>query len=391
MVRDRPLAHLVLLLAASCQKPSTDDAPAHAPSAAPSAATAAASVRPPRNAPLPGERVDIPAGAFRAGSLPGQPGRDPEREPVELEVELGQFQIDRLPFPGDPSAPPKTGVTREQASRLCAERGARLCTELEWERACRGPGNDTYLTGTEWEPRCAEKPSACASGFDVLGMGAGLREWTASDLIPESGPRRASIRGAKEATSPTEYRCAARRGVDPETAQDDIGFRCCGGAPNAAVVKEPRLGQTFQRAKLSAAQLEQLLGRFEQTRAIAKDIKYFREPEAAATVVARGPGDKKGFLFTVAPLTWNPVAGSEYLIVSARSGENTSFVVVFHVAGDDHWLAASFIMRGEPGPVALAYSGYIRPRLHFSSCWGCPGETGKILHRHPDSVVIVQP
>ncbi|MCC6898276.1 MAG: hypothetical protein IT377_04840 [Polyangiaceae bacterium] len=48
-------------------------------------------------------------------------------------------------------------------------------------------------------------------------------------------------------------------------------------------------------------------------------------------------------------------------------------------------------MKNEPGPVAFAYSGYIRPRLHFSTCWGCPGETGKLLHREPDAVVIVQP
>jgi hypothetical protein len=48
-------------------------------------------------------------------------------------------------------------------------------------------------------------------------------------------------------------------------------------------------------------------------------------------------------------------------------------------------------MEHEIGPVALAYNGYIRPRLHFSTCWGCPGETGKILYRDPDSVAIFQP
>ena len=42
-------------------------------------------------------------------------------------------------------------------------------------------------------------------------------------------------------------------------------------------------------------------------------------------------------------------------------------------------------------PVALAYNGYIRPRLHFSTCWGCPGETGKILYRDPDAAVVLQP
>jgi hypothetical protein len=130
----------------------------------------------------------------------------------------------------------------------------------------------------------------------------------------------------------------------------------------------------------------------ERTRALAKDLKFFREPDAANTVVERGPGDRKGFSFTVAPLLWNPVAGAEFLVLSARSGENTSFVLAFHVLGEDSYeLASSFVMRGEPGPVAFAYSGYIRPRLHFSTCWGCPGETGKILYRDPGSVIIVQP
>jgi hypothetical protein len=65
---------------------------------------------------------------------------------------------------------------------------------------------------------------------------------------------------------------------------------------------------------------------------------------------------------------------------------------VFRVVGkDDYQLASSFIMENEVGPVALAYNGYIRPRLHFSTCWGCPGETGKILYKEPDSVIITQP
>jgi hypothetical protein len=124
---------------------------------------------------------------------------------------------------------------------------------------------------------------------------------------------------------------------------------------------------------------------------LAKDLSYFPEG-AAEAVVAKGPGDRQGFLFGTTPLSWNPVRGAEFLVVTARSGAATSFVVMFHALGDGAYaLASSFIMQGEPGPIALGFNGYIRPRLHFSSCWGCPGETGKILYRDPDSVVIVQP
>lgn len=353
-----------------------------------------ASVRPPKQQPLAEERVDIPAGSFESGSVPGEVGRLPELEPALGKVELGAFQIDRLPYPNDPAKAPLTGVTRDEAKRRCAEHGARLCTELEWERACKGPESEPFATGSGWDQRCAEEPRTCASGFEVLGMGAAIREWTASDVIPnEKGEsRRAAVRGAAAKAAAHEHRCAARRGIDPEAKADDLGFRCCSGAPNAAVAKEPELGQTFVRAKIPAAELEKLFAADPRTALIAKDVKFFREPDAANTVVARGPGDKKGFLFTVAPLIWNPVAGAEYLVVTGRSGDATSFVVTFHVLGEGSYkLASSFIMKNEPGPVALAYSGYIRPRLHFSTCWGCPGETGKILHRSPDSVVIVQP
>jgi len=363
-------------------------------SASASSPPSIASARPPKNQPLADERIEIPAGVFRAGSVPGEPGRVPELEPRSADVELGGFQIDRLPYPNDPKQPALLGVTREEAKRRCAERNARLCTELEWERACKGPGNESYPTGSGWDARCAAEPQACASGYEVLGMGAAMREWTVSDVVPTDSdqPRRAAVRGAAKAAEPHEHRCAARRGIDADAKADDLGFRCCSGAPNAAVVKEPSLGQTFSKLHLTAERLEQLFAADPHTASLAKDVKFFREPDAANTVVSRGPGEKKGFLFTVAPLIWNPTAGSEYMLVTGRSGENTSFVVAYFVIGEDQYkLASSFIMKNEPGPVALAYSGYIRPRLHFSTCWGCPGETGKILFREPDGVVIVQP
>ncbi len=395
----RPVrACLLLIIAGSavalgCSKSGTP-APAGSGSGAPAASAPApvGSVRAPKNKPLAEEKIDIPGGAFRAGSVPGSAGRQPELEPREQQVELGAYQIDRLPYPNDPTKPPLVGVSRDEAKRHCAERGERLCTELEWERACRGPDSEAYPTGAAWDPRCADEPRTCASGFDVLGMAAAVREWTASDVVPEKGERRAAVRGAAAKDGDNEHRCAARHGIDPETKADDLGFRCCAGAPNAAVVKEPRLEQTFQKIHLTAARLEKLFADDPHTRSIAKDVKFFREPDAANTVVERGPGDKKGFLFTVSPMIWNPVAGSEFLVVVGRSGKDTSFVVSYYVVDKDRYqLASSFIMKDEPGPVALAYSGYIRPRLHFSTCWGCPGETGKILHRDPDSVVIVQP
>ena len=363
-------------------------------SVAPSSSPASTSGRPPRDAPLANEMVEVPGGTFRAGSRPGKPHRDPRIEPRPYDVELGPFRIDKLPYPNDPAKAPLTGISRMEAQRRCAERGTRLCTELEWERACKGADQDEYPGGTRWDPRCATSPARCASGFDVLGLGATLREWTASDVRPtkRGAPVLAAVRGAKGSAAAGFHRCAHRDGADPQSTAEDLGFRCCGGAPNAAKVNEPTLGQTFRKVSLKAQRLEQLLASSSRTKSLAHDVMFFREPEAAHTVVARGPGDTKGFSFTVSPMIWNPVAGAEILLVSARAGEDTTFVVAYHVvAKDEYSLAASFVMKNEPGPVAFAYSQYIRPRLHFSNCWGCLGETGKILFRDPDTVAILQP
>jgi hypothetical protein len=220
-----------------------------------------------------------------------------------------------------------------------------------------------------------------------------LLEWTASDVVgPDEGTRRAAVRGSEPGAPATAHRCAARRAEKVDPVPDHVGFRCCKGARNAALVAEPKAGQTFTQTAITTDRLTELFRKSPKLEGIAKDIHLFREPDSAETVVARGPGDRKGFFFTVTPLLWNPVAGADFLVVVGRSGETTSFVVVFRVVGkDDYQLASSFIMENEVGPVALAYNGYIRPRLHFSTCWGCLGETGKILYKDPDSVIISQP
>ncbi|MFZ5892197.1 MAG: formylglycine-generating enzyme family protein [Myxococcota bacterium] len=379
------------LLLLACKPKNEAQKPQQGKPAASSVASAQAP-RAPKEAPLSGERMEIPGGQFFAGSVPGEDGRVPELEPRRHRVELGPYQIDRLPYPNDPAQKPKTGVSRDEAKRLCAERGGRLCTELEWERACKGPESELFSTGATWDTRCANAALNCASGFDVLAMGT-LLEWTAGDVAGEgNAPRRASVRGAAVGAPGSAHRCAARRASDPELRSEDLGFRCCAGAPNAAGMVEPKLDATFKKTRITADELAKLFAKDPATAELAKDIRFFKDPDSAETVVSRGPGDRKGFTFSVAPLLWNPVAGAEFLLVTGRSGESTSFVAAFYVIGDGEYrLASSFVLRNEPGPVAFAYDGFLRPRLHFSTCWGCPGETGKILFRKPERAVILQP
>jgi sulfatase-modifying factor enzyme 1 len=387
------LGSLTLALAIAlpaCPKPRSDGAAKPRSSAARTPPSSEVP-RPKVAEPLPNERVDIPGGSFSVGSRPGDLGRNPELEPRQSAIELGPFQIDRLAYPNDPKVPPLTNVTREDAKRSCAERGERLCTELEWERACKGPTSNPYESGANWDARCESEPLSCASGFDVIGLGGNLREWVASEVPGKEGAARALVRGAAPRAPGAEHRCAARHTLDASSKAEDLGFRCCKGAPNAAIVPEPKLGETFTHGKITSDRLEKVFQSDPHTAAIGS-VKFYREPDAANTVVSRGPGDKKGFEFTVAPLIWRPVAGAEFLLVAGKSGENSAFVAVLYVLGDDDYaVAASFLMKNEPGPVAFAYSDSIRPRLHWSTCWGCLGETGKILFRPPESVVIFQP
>jgi hypothetical protein len=330
----------------------------------------------------------IPEGSFNAGTEAGELKRQPEIEPRIERVTLGSFEIEVAPYPGS-AGPPIRGISRAGAREACGERGGRLCTELEWERACKGPESLAYPQGAQFDVSCARNGS-CVSGFGVRGMGS-LREWTQSDLAGGAEPR-AALRGASPADPPELRRCAHRSSAPALGTEPDIGFRCCYGPTNAARVSTPVLGAPVRRVELPLAELGRLLSSDARTAELASDLAYFQGPDAIATVLGRGPGKTQGFELSTAPLRWNPVLGAELLVVSARSGTSNSFVVAYHVLAEGSYrLASSFVMRDEPGPIVLGYARVIRPRLHFSSCWGCAGETGKILYRDPDSVIISQP
>ena len=111
------LALVAALTLASCHgKQQSQNKPiSSGPTVAPSASS-----RHPTTEPQARQTAQIPGGTLRAGSTPGDPGRVPELEAKNQEVELGPFGMDRLPYPNDPAEPALLGKTRDEARRLCA-------------------------------------------------------------------------------------------------------------------------------------------------------------------------------------------------------------------------------------------------------------------------------
>ncbi len=348
--------------------------------------------RPPKKALGALQTVKIEAGTLIAGSTPGDVGRDPGLEPALAKVELGTYSIDRLPYPNDPSQPARTGVTRDQAQALCAERGERLCTEAEWERACKGPDNDTYPTGSGWDPACEQHPNACASGYDVVAMGAALREWTSSSVRGADDQERtlAVLRGARPKSADVDHRCARREPADPGAQGGDIGFRCCGGAPNAAVLERPKPLEAFRKVQLDATQVTDMIKTIPQLASLG-DISFFKEPDDIKTVTDRGDAGKGGAIMTTGPLMWSPELGEELLVIAGRGSSGSSFVAAFYKLPDDRYrIASSFVLEQNAGPIVLAYNGWVHNRITWSTCWGCLGEEGAVIYRKNRRVVIEQ-
>jgi sulfatase modifying factor 1 len=251
----RPLAAASLplalaLLAAACSKSpegpvtvgpvGSATAVSHATSAplAASAAPAAA-----------GPTASIPAGKLTAGTACGDHPKLPGEELAGEAVDLGAFDIDAYPYPNDPGQPPATNVSRDDAKKLCEARGRRLCSELEWERACKGPASWRYEYGDRFDAKACPSGHGpvpayasfekCVSGFGVHAMHGFDWEWTASDWKRGKEEGRGVLRGGFGNQPFAHDRCSAVRAAEPATKEAVVGFRCCGGAPNGKEVVIP--------------------------------------------------------------------------------------------------------------------------------------------------------
>jgi len=204
----------------------------------------------------------VPSGLLRAGSPVDEVPNVAEADLPGVDVPMAGFYIDLLPWPNEPGAIPTTNVTRDEAKRLCEAKQKRLCSELEWERACKGPDNLRYEYGGSYDARicgagvrgenAAQRPSgqtpACRSAFGVREMHGGAWEWTDSPWRRGTTRALGVLRGGNDAAGELASRCAHARSLAPGERSPSTGFRCCAGPRNEAEVQlDVKIGPAFER------------------------------------------------------------------------------------------------------------------------------------------------
>jgi serine/threonine protein kinase/formylglycine-generating enzyme required for sulfatase activity len=181
--------------------------------------------------------VLIDAGAFMLGA----PRNDPERNFGDLtyqSVDVGAYCIDYYEFPNGRGRVPQLAVSFKAAQQACKKKNKRLCTENEWEKACKGPSGSRFPYGNQWDPSaCATEDDEgnkreasksgefkrCRSGYNVFDMSGNAAEWTAS----EYGQGGYVVKGGSADRPGYDGRCAARKKKKVADADALLGFRCC--------------------------------------------------------------------------------------------------------------------------------------------------------------------
>ncbi|MGH7538398.1 MAG: bifunctional serine/threonine-protein kinase/formylglycine-generating enzyme family protein [Gemmatimonadales bacterium] len=134
---------------------------------------------------------------------------------------------------------PATGILWSEAQRFCADRGARLPTEDEWEAAARGPEGRRYPWGDQWARGHANAGGASdtllpVGGFPLgrsfvgaLDMVGNAWEWVAAEQVGPDGEPRHMIKGGAFNTAPPNATSAYRVALpDDRRLLWNTGFRC---------------------------------------------------------------------------------------------------------------------------------------------------------------------
>lgn len=253
--------------------------------------------------------VYIPPGALVVGTPPDKRPRRADRELPGEQVMLDGYYIDQFAFPNEEGAIPITNINQTEAAALCAEKSKRLCTELEWERACKGPDNRAYEYGDTYrEDTCRTGRPAllipsgynvgCQSDFGVHDMHGGPFEWTSDHYGRGSEEGEVVLRGGNARDGEVVGRCA---NLEPESGaarSGTIGFRCCAGPKNETKIE---LEKRFSPGLIARVQFEE---------EVEKSLISALPDEARTTLEAAGTIVRERVWL------WRPVANEELHMIA---------------------------------------------------------------------------
>lgn len=310
----------------------------------------------------------IPAGAVVAGSLPGSVDRVPRSEADAIEVALPAFRIDVDPFGGDT---PQVNVTRSQATEMCEEAGKRLCSELEWERACEGPASETFAGGETFD-------ASAQSAFGVRGLGA-YGEWTSSNPsrdLAGTAEEGAVFRGAGGDQEPELRRCNARRGTDASTQSRHLGFRCCQGETSDVSYPVERNHSRFRPLELDRDGIQAVLRRVPELAEFADTFEPTDPERQLERLGEEGLAALNGWELAPAAMSWAPAAGDEVWVFHGQSQGRPFLAAVYPLPNEGLQHATSMLLEETAAPIIVAFTGPERETLLWSTNWGMSAESG---------------
>lgn len=308
---------------------------AHETSSADAPPPWASSVGPPALRP---GMIWVPSGQLVVGTPLERVPRVPDAEMPGVHMPFEGFFIDVFPHPNEPGAIPTSNVSRSEAAALCSSQDKRLCTELELERACKGPENTTYPYGEDYrrEP-CGSGAdgrvvpngyhAGCKSAFGVQDTHGSVWVWSSSSW-GRGTEGLFAIRGGSSARGELVGRCAHGRGVKPETKRSDLGVRCCAGPSNAAeVALDVERGPSLRLRigdDATARRLEERTGAVESLEeGTPKDAKGLASSDAKARS------------FAIERLwTWHPLGNEQLLLGGGCSAREPGRVCGLMIARD---------------------------------------------------------
>lgn len=181
----------------------------------------------------------VESGSFTFGSSSSDNMRN-FGEADAAPAQLGGYCVDYYEQPNGKDSLPTTGVSWQAAKTACERLGRRLCSEKEWERACKGPASNKFPYGNAYDSEvCNTEDGAgaaralapatafkkCRSGYKAFMMAGNAEEW----VLDSVGGQKIAKGGAADRPD-FASRCSARRALAARTTSSTLGFRCCADA-----------------------------------------------------------------------------------------------------------------------------------------------------------------